>query len=913
MFFEWTTLNAGEVCRRLGTLPEAGLTEKEAEKRRRRWGENILAAASRISLPLLFLNQFKDFMVLILLGATLLAALLGEISDALTILVIVLLNAVLGLIQEYRAERSLEALQKLAAPRARVLREGGVRIITAAEVVPGDLVYLEAGDRVCADLRLLEAQALTVNEAPLTGESAAVFKRAGALPFAAASPGDAGNMVFSGTEVVAGRGRGVVVATGMETEIGRIAHMIKEAERGATPLQARLARLGKILVWACLAVCVGMTLLGVFRGEPPYAMFMAGVSLAVAAIPEGLPAIVTVSLALGVQRMIRRRAIVRRLPAVETLGSATVICSDKTGTLTENKMSVNRIFTGDRLYKFEQGRFMLKKEEGSGWEKAALHPDEPLRFSLFIAAQCNNAYRDGASFKGDPTEAALLEAASAAGINPDLRLREREYPFSPERKMMSVVQRGRARSRRLLLKGAPEIVLERCRYYLSEKGRIAPLNAAKRRELLAQLEIMAGLALRPLTVAFRDLPPGAEPANHAAASAEPASERADGIEREMVWAGLFGLEDPPRPEALPAIRLCRRAGIRVVMITGDHRSTAEAVARRLEILQPGGKVLLGRELNALDDRQLRQIIGRVQVFARVSPLHQLRIVRALKQRGEVVAMTGDGINDAPAVKEADIGIAMGLTGTDVTREAASLILADDNFSTIVAAVEEGRSIYSNIRKFIRFMLGCNTGEVLTMFLAILGGLPLPLRPIQILWINLVTDGLPALALGVDPPEDTLMELPPRRREEGLFSRGLWGKLLLRGIMIGAVTVSLFGLALTSGEAPAKAQTIAFAALIMAQLVYVYDCRSEGAPFSRRRRRNLLLDGAVLSSCILMAAVIHHPLLRVLFGTVPLSASEWAVACAAAFLPALADLVFSLTKKYFPGYPGKKRPVISKYS
>ncbi len=908
MSSQWSTLDVGELFRRLGTVPEEGLAEEEVEKRRRRWGKNLTTAAAPISLPLLFLNQFKDFMVLILLGATLLAAVLGEISDALTILVIVLLNAFLGLIQEYRAERSLEALQKMAAPRARVLREGRLNIIAAADVVPGDLVFLEPGDRVCADLRLYDSRGLTLNEAPLTGESAAVFKSAGKLPFIPASPGDAANMAFSGTEVLAGRGRGVTVATGMQTEIGRIAHMIKEAERGATPLQARLARLGKILVWACLAVCLGMTLLGVIRGEAPYGMFMAGVSLAVAAIPEGLPAIVTVSLALGVQRMIRRRAIVRRLPAVETLGSATVICSDKTGTLTENKMSVSRIFTGGRLFRFEAGRFMVKKSGGEGWEKAALHHDGPLGFSLFIAAQCNNAYRRGDLFKGDPTEAALLEAAAAAGTSPDQRLREREYPFTPERKMMSVIQRGRGR--RLLLKGAPEIVLERCRYYCSEKNRVVPLNAAKRRELLAQLEIMAGLALRPLAVAFRELSPAGGSVNHGAPAAKNSEDSAERIENELTWVGLFGLEDPPRPEALPAIRLCRRAGIRVVMITGDHRSTAEAVARRLEILHRGGEVLLGEELNALDDRELRRVIGRVQVFARVSPLHKLRIVRALKQRGEVVAMTGDGINDAPAVKEADIGIAMGLTGTDVTREAASLILADDNFSTIVAAVEEGRSIYGNIRKFIRFMLGCNTGEVLTMFLAILSGLPLPLRPIQILWINLVTDGLPALALGVDPPEETLMELPPRRRNEGLFSRGLWGKLLLRGIMIGVVTVSLFGLALGSGAELAKARTIAFATLILAQLVYVYDCRSEETPFSKRRRRNFLIDGAVLSSFLLMAAVIHHPLLSSVFGTVPLSAAEWAVAFAAAFLPAIADLIPALLKSAFTG---KKRAAASKYS
>ncbi len=887
MFSRWTALGGDEVLRHFEVDLDQGLSAAEAAKRQRRWGKNLLAAPSRLTLPLLFLNQFRDFMVLVLLGATLLAALLGEISDALTILVIVLLNAVLGLIQEHRAERSLEALKKLTAPQARVLRDGAVQELAAEAVVPGDLLLLQAGDRICADLRLLETQGLTVNEAPLTGESAAVLKGSAVFLTPAGSPGDAANMAFSGTEVLAGRGVGLAVATGMETEIGRIAHLIKEAERSTTPLQARLAKLGQILVWACLGVCAMMTLLGVSRGEPPYTMLMAGISLAVAAIPEGLPAIVTISLALGVQRMIRRRAIVRRLPAVETLGSATVICSDKTGTLTENRMSVSRIFAGDTLYHFTGSRFQQKEGPGSALPGSSLPRGGALHLSLSIAARCNNAYRDGTAFRGDPTEAALLEAAAAVGIAPEPQLREWEYPFSSERKMMSVLQRGRGRKWQLLLKGAPEIVLDRCCYYRSDRTGVVPLTAARRKELLAQLETMAGLALRPLAVAYREIT-GLPPAQDGSGPAEEA------VERELIWVGLFGLEDPPRVEALPAIRLCRRAGIKVVMITGDHRATAEAIARRLEILRPGGRVLTGAELNALDDRRLQQLIGRVQVFARVSPFHKLRIVRAFKRRGEVVAMTGDGINDAPAVKESDIGIAMGRTGTDVTREAASLVLADDNFSTIVAAVEEGRTIYSNIRKFIRFMLGCNTGEVLTMILAVLCGLPLPLRPIQILWINLVTDGLPALALGADPPAEELMESRPRRRGEGLFSRGLWGRLLLRGILIGAVTVTLFGLALAAGEPLGKARTIAFAALITAQLVYVYDCRSEG---SRSSRRNLYLDAAVLSSVLLMMIVIYLPFLSVFFGTAFLSAGEWAVVCAAAFLPALVDRVAGLPGRF----------------
>ncbi len=892
MFADWTTLSGEEACRRLNVNPKTGLAEPDVEKRRRRWGYNILAEAARLSLPVLLLNQFKDFMVLVLLVATLISAVMGEYGDALTIVIIVLINAILGLIQEYRAERSLAVLKKLAAPRAKVLRSGDITNIPAQDVVPGDIVFLEAGDRTSVDLRLLVTQSLSVNEAALTGESEAVLKRVSALPAAAGTPGDAFNMAFSGTEVLTGRGRGIVTATGMHTEIGRIAHLMEKAEQTATPLQQRLERLGKILVAVCLGVCIGVTVLGMMRGEPIYAMFMAGVSLAVAAIPEGLPAIVTVSLALGVQRMIRRRAIVRRLPAVETLGSASVICTDKTGTLTENRMSVSRIFSSGNLFKVEGGQFLSKEERG--WKKTGRSHSENLRLPLSIAARCNNTYLEKSSFKGDPTEVALMEAARLAGIKEsgwDTH-RKQEFPFSSERKMMSVVWREQGRNV-LLLKGAPELVLDRCRY-IWLGGKQVGLNPVRRRELLEQVERMASLGLRALAVAFRDLPAG------------PLLDEPVQVEKELVWAGLLGLEDPPRPEVLPAIRLCQQAGIRVVMITGDHRATAEAIARRLEILSPGGKILTGQDLNEIDDRQLLRLIGQVQVFARVSPAHKLRIVRSLKVLDEVVAMTGDGINDAPAIKEADIGIAMGRTGTDVTRETADLILSDDNFSTIISAVEEGRNIYANIRKFIRFLLGCNTGEVLTMTLAILIGLPLPLRPIQILWINLVTDGLPALALGVDAPEERLMHQPPRRRDEGVFSGGLWGKLLTRGVLIALVTVGVFALVLSDSGDLVKAQTMAFATLIIAQLAYVFDCRSDGKPFWKDSRPpNWYLTGAVASSSLLMLLVIYHPYLSGVFYTVPLPLSQWALVGGAGILPTLLDGGFTLIKSGQPRFSDQK--------
>lgn len=873
MFSRWTALPGEEVCRRMGADSKRGLAAKEVERRRRQWGDNVLAATRGPSLPALFLNQFRDFMVLVLLAATLFSALLGEFTDALVILIIVLLNAVLGLVQEYRAERSMDALKKLAAPRAAVLRDGQIKVIPAAEIVPGDLLFLEAGDRVGADLRLITARSLSLNEAALTGESVAVLKQSAPLGVPVASPGDALNIAFSGTEVVNGRGCGVVIATAMQTEIGRIAHLIEHTGQNITPLQQRLARLGRVLVALCVCVCCAVTLLGVLRGEPLYNMFMAGVSLAVAAIPEGLPAIVTVALALGVQRMIRRRAIVRRLPAVETLGSASVICSDKTGTLTLNRMSMSQVFAGSRLYKVEKGSFHARKR--SGWEQVHPSRESVLQHALFIAVGCNNAYRQGNSYHGDPTEAALLKAADEAGFRIMQGRREKEYPFSSERKMMSVVWREKG-GRRLLLKGAPEIVLSRCRFYMDGE-RARPITPPVRKKLAEEVDRMASLGLRALAVACRDL------------TAENFSPAAEQLENDLVWSGLLGLEDPPRPEVLPAIRLCRQAGIRVIMITGDHRNTAEAVARRLEILQRGGIVLTGRDLSTIDDEKLQKLMGDVQVFARVSPEHKLRIVRALKHRGEVVAMTGDGINDAPAVKEADIGIAMGIMGTDVTREAADLVLADDNFSTIVAAVEEGRNIYSNIRKFIRFLLGCNIGEVLTMVLAILCGLPLPFRPIQILWINLATDGLPALALGIEPPEEALMRKPPRKRDEEVFSGGLWGKIATRGVLIAVVTVAMFALVLTTGGDLARAQTMAFAALITAQLVYVFDCRGEASRSGKKPRpSNRFLNAAVASSCLLMIAVIYSPFLSSLFYTVCLGAGDWLVIAIAGFLPAIFD-------------------------
>ena len=874
----WPALKIEEVCRQLDVDPREGLSGRQVEDLRSRWGKNNFQKESSRSLLSIFVSQFSDFLILVLLGATLVSGLLGEYVDGITILAILFLNAVLGTFQEFRAESSLKALQELAAPRSTVLREGYVSDISSDELVPGDVVALQPGDKIGADLRLLEARGLLVNEAPLTGESVPAEKSSSTMHYTPSSPGDAFNMAYGGTMVVEGGARGVVVATGSQSQLGQIAHLIRQAQPDPTPLQKRLERLGRILVFACMAVCFLVVLLGLWRGEGIYGMFMAGVSLAVAAIPEGLPAIVTVSLALGVQRMIRRRAIVRQLPAVETLGSATVICSDKTGTLTENKMVLRQVYSGEELYlRGEDGKW-----ENRGGNKIKPRSEKALSLALEIGALCNNASPAGRTsrrnghgqgyshFRGDPTEVALAEAGREAGIKEkDGRLYE--FTFSPERKMMSVVVEGNPRL--VLAKGAPDVLLRRCNY-IYRGGRVQPMKAEERNKILNAVETMAGTSLRSLGMAYRELSNGKVPGT------------AEEAEKDLVWVGLVGMEDPPRPQVRSSVQLCHRAGIKVVMITGDHRGTAVSIARRLEIMRRG-EALTGEELDGLDDTELEKKIDRVQVFARVNPEHKLRIVRALKKKGHVVAMTGDGVNDAPAVKEADIGIAMGSTGTEVTKEAASLVLEDDNFNTIVAAVEEGRNIYANIRKFIRFLLGCNSGEIMAILLSLLIGLPLPLRPIQILWVNLVTDGLPALALGAEPPDRQIMEQPPRKKEEGLFNGGTWARLVAKGFLIGSATVAVFALMLQNSGDLVLAQTTALTTLVVSQLVFVFDCRSEKPYFwMARLKPNLYLYLAVLVSFLLMLMVVYVGFWQGIFQTTTLTLHHWIYVVAFSFLPFL---------------------------
>jgi len=903
----WHRLGAEELQRIFSVDPAAGLSEEEAVERRSKSGLNELSEGKKVSPLTLLLNQFKDFMVLVLMGATLISGLLGEYLDAITIIVIIVLNAVLGFVQEFRAERSLRALKRLSAPSAKVLRQGKTTIIPAKMLLPGDIVLLESGDRIPADIRWLECSSLYVEESALTGESLPVAKHSAPIHAEEVPLGDQKNIGFMGTMVTRGTGKAMVVRTGMNTEMGKIADLIQNTDSQETPLQHRLEQLGKILIYVSLGLTVVVVVAGILHGQPAAAMFLAGVSLAVAAIPEGLPAIVTIALALGVQRMIKRKAIVRKLPSVETLGCASVICSDKTGTLTQNKMTVTRLWTGGRnLEVTGQGYAPVGQVIEKG-KPVDLKRDQSLRRMLQVGALCSNAEiqetfpaeqrgrRKGKGkgnegdkeqnviasvweLKGDPTEGALVALSGKMGLTAQTLAvtytREKEFPFDSERKLMSVIV-SHPGGRMLCTKGAPDVLLGRCSYMLWEGG-VVPCTPTLRQKVLDANEEMASGALRVLGMAYRELRPNEVAANEKEA------------ENQLIFVGLAGMIDPPRREVRDAISVTRRAGIKTVMITGDHGTTAEAIAHQLGILQRGGTVLTGSQISRMSEDQLDKVSDNVYVYARVSPEHKLRIVKSLQRHGHVVAMTGDGVNDAPAIKAADIGISMGITGTDVTKEASSLVLGDDNFSTIVAAIEEGRNIYENIRKFIRYLLASNVGEILTMFFAMMLGLPLPLVPIQILWVNLVTDGLPAMALGVDQPEKDLMEHKPRGAKENIFARRLGWKIVSRGLLIGLCTLAAFWLTLRiAPDQPAqliRAQSVAFATLVMAQLIHVFDCRSSRSVFHRNPFQNKYLVLAVLSSVLLMLVVMYLPVLQPVFKTVPLSFREWCLVLVTAGIP-----------------------------
>lgn len=886
MQMNWYQLDAEKVEQKLHVTANRGLTAKQAGERRKQYGENVLEAKKNTSKWLIFLKQFQDFMVIVLLAATLIAGLLGEFIDAIAIMFIVFINGFIGYFQEQKAENSLEKLKELSAPMANVLRNEAWEKISSRDVVVGDVVKVNSGDRIPADIRIVKSTSMETEESALTGESLPVSKHATGIKQDNLDVQDQTNMGFMGTLVTRGSGTGIVVGTGMNTVMGQIASLMANTKKTITPLEMKLAQLGKILIVVALLLTVLVAGLGIIQGHPMYEMFLAGVSLAVAAIPEGLPAIVTVALSLGVQRMIRKKALVRKLSAVETLGCASVICSDKTGTMTENQMTVKEIYlNGDYLYVSGDGYqihgdyFLDRKKVDQS------HPN--LENMLLNGMLCNNAslqVKKGKNYiNGDPTDGALLVAARKMGLTEELGEDYRivkEFPFDSDRKRMSVVVEDKNKMRFLITKGAPDVLLPRSSFFLDNDGRKLLKNQNKV-QIENAINDMASKALRTIAISMKSIS-----ANTALDSAL--------LEDELTFIGLYGLMDPPRKEVKTAIRECMEAGIKTVMITGDHVNTARAIAKNLNLLPDNGLVLEGHQLNKMSTEDLSDVIEDTYVFARVTPEHKLKIVKAFQEKGHIVAMTGDGVNDAPAIKASDIGISMGISGTDVTKEASSLILMDDNFATIKSAIEEGRNIYENIRKFIRYLLASNVGEILVMLFAMLLALPLPLIPVQILWVNLVTDGLPAMALGLDKAEGDVMKRTPRNPREGVFSRGLGYKIISRGILIGIVT--LIGFIITYDNNPDNlifAQTTAFTTLVLAQLIHVFDCRSEHSIFSRNPFENIFLVLAVISSLLLLLVVVYWPPLQPIFHTVSLSLRDWMLIIALAAIP---TVLFGFTKK-----------------
>jgi Ca2+-transporting ATPase len=871
----WYRLSPAEVFEQLGSNADAGLSTGEAQRRLLEYGPNELQRAHHVSAWAVFAAQFKNLLIVILLVAVVLSAILGHVIEAVAIGVIILFAALLGFYQEYRAERALEALQEMAAPTAAVVRDGDEWTIPARDLVPGDIVHLRTGDKIAADARLFEAVNLQLDEAALTGESVPVEKQTAALLDKDLAIADRNNMVYAGTVVTYGRGRAVITATGMKTEFGQIAQSLQTVAPSPTPLQQSLARVANILARIALAVVVVIVGLGLLRGQGLLEMVIFGIALAVAVVPEALPAVVTISLALGVQRMARRNALVRRLPAVETLGSVSIICSDKTGTLTKDEMTVRKILVSGKLVEVS----------GAGYEPQGLfthdgHPVEPsgaLLVLLQAAALASDARliklgsdkddRNGSfhwRIKGDPTEGALVVAAAKAELDKS-RLEEKfprmnEIPFTSESKRMTtlhVADHGSV----AYAKGAPEIILRSCAAALHDDGMLS-MDETLKKSILAEAHGMAEAALRVLAVAYKP------------------SATLEDAERDMTFLGLFGMIDPPRLEAKRAIETCTQAGIRPVMITGDHPTTAAAVARELGLMTTRS-VVTGAELDRMDDQDLAEGVEDFSVYARVSPAHKLRIVTALQANGHRVAMTGDGINDAPALRKADIGIAMGITGTDVTKEAAAMTLTDDNFASIVAAVEEGRSVFANIKKYLMFLLSSNFAEILLLAGASAVGWPLPLSAVQILYVNLATDGLPALALAVDPQEADLMRRPPRDPRTGLFTRPVVTLMGVGGIWSALMHLSLFGWALGSGRGLNQAMTMVFAGLVLTEFFKAYNYRSDRRSAFARPFSNKWLNGAVTWELALLLAVIYLPVAQKFLGTYSLTANDWLILVALA--------------------------------
>lgn len=858
---DWHSLSAQQTATELKSSLENGLTEQTAKNLLTNFGENKLNDKKKPSLLRQFLAQFSDFCVIILFIACIISFLTsiidgsGDFVEPIVILFIVILNAAIGVFQERRAERALESLQKMSAPNAVVKRSGKIKKIPAAQLVPGDLIFLESGDMVPADARLISANGLKVQESALTGESEPCDKNANAVFSSDCAPADRRNMIFSSTTVLAGNCAAIVTQTGMSTQVGRIAHLLASEESPQTPLQIRLGKIGKALGIGALVICAFVFVLGIIRQSGILPSFMLSVSLAVAAIPEGLPAIVTIVLSMGVQRMAKSNAIIRHLPAVETLGAATVICSDKTGTLTQNKMSVTQVRNAS-------GEIPLSSSEAKS--------------ILLFGAICNNsrAVRRGkaVSFSGDPTETAILSAAADCGENvfeieknfPRLH----EIPFSSEKKLMATINSFSGKPK-LIIKGAPDVVLDACTKLVSGNSTVQ-MTPAMRRKILLNNEQMARDALRVIAVAFRDC-----------------DGKNDFEEKNLVFAGLIGMIDPPRPEAAKAVATCKRAGITPVMITGDHIVTACAVAEKLGILEKGNTAVTGGELDSMSDGELAKIINNCRVFARVSPEHKVRIVKAFRAKGEIVAMTGDGVNDAPALKAADIGCAMGKGGTDVAKNAADMILTDDNFATIVKAVEQGRGIFDNIKKAVHFLLGTNIGEILAVFAASLLNLDAPLLPIQLLWVNLVTDSLPAMALGTEKTEKDIMSRKPISPSKGFFSDGLWIDISLEGMLVGTVTILAFLIGTLSFGAESSlilGRTMAFCTISFCEIAHAVNMRSSLPLYKAGFFSNRTMTAAVIICVAVQASVVVFEPLANIFGVTALNGIQWTIVALLSLIP-----------------------------
>ncbi|MCL2054290.1 MAG: cation-translocating P-type ATPase [Oscillospiraceae bacterium] len=866
---------------------EKGLSTEAARERLARFGENTLAEEKKPQTLKIFLGQFKDVMVMILLAATAVSFFLGELYDALTIIVIVLINATLGFMQEFKTEKTLRALKNMAAPTAKVYRDGRLVKIPAVQLVPDDVIMLEAGDKVPADAVLLREKGLHAEESMLTGESAGVTKEVGDVNDRDNEIGKT-HIVYGGTVITKGNAEAKVIATGADTQMGKISGMLSDIDDELTPLQKRLAELGRVVAVICIAVCVIVAVAGILRGEEAFAMLMTGITIAIAAIPEGLPATVTIALSLAVGRMLKRNALVNKLHSVETLGCTSVICTDKTGTVTENKMSVAKAYSGGNEYEISGLGYKAEGEITRGGSRLNPAGDKALTELITCAVLCNNAAvtaKEGTgrergrlegkgSFEavGDPTEIALLVAGAKAGITAERlnasRRRLDEIPFDSETRCMTVLFIG-AGGTTAYAKGSPDVIMKKCGFILTENG-VEPLTFAKRREIYEQNERLTGDALRVLAFCKKSVISVKD------------------SEGGMIFLGLMAMSDPPRAEAKQAVKLCRSAHIKTVMITGDHKNTAAAIAKQAGIMRRGDLCVTGAELDAMTDGELDNMIEKITVFARVNPSDKLRIVRAFKKKGHIVTMTGDGVNDAPAIKEAHIGVAMGITGTDVTKQAADVVLLDDNFATLVGAVEQGRGIYANIRKFVRYLLSCNIGEVLTMFAGILMGMPMVLLPAQILLVNLATDGLPAIALGVEPAERENMKKPPRKATDSFFADGLMLKIVFRGVLIALCTLGSFVLLGNMFQDVQIARTGALFTLVMSQLMHVFECKSESKNiFTVPYGNNPKLILAVFVSLCVIAAAIYLPFLQAVFSTVALTSEQIIIAlCFALAAPLL---------------------------